>query len=89
MKFSKRSRSNKKRPVHTRSRTKPTTGQLELTEVIYMFREKIEGGEGERVAATCTCGTWRTTEEANTITAVAREAKLHAVASGHQLRKHH
>lgn len=82
MKFNKK---NKQRPA--RKRTKPTTGQLALVDIIYMDKTKNDEGV-EILFATCTCGGWMSSEDAKTITQIAHEAKAHAQESGHQLRKH-
>lgn len=75
-----------------RSRLKVTTGYLTSFDVIYLEKEKVTDEEGEeitRLFATCTCGQWRSSEEATTMVKVAYEAKAHSEASDHcRLRKH-
>jgi hypothetical protein len=81
----------KHRKPQVRRRTKPTTGQIELANVIYMDREWIENDEGLRVRAAfgaCTCGKWRSSPEATTLMKVGIEAKAHAEAGDCVLRFH-
>lgn len=64
-----------------RRKLKITTGKLISVDMVYMDREKIEdpetGEKKEMVYATCTCGKWRSSNEATTIQKVALEAKAH------------
>lgn len=76
-----------------RSRLKITTGQLVSYDTVYMDRESyfdVEKNEKTiRVYGLCTCGKWRTSEEATTIQKVANEAKAHVENSpGCRLRQH-
>lgn len=70
-----------------RSKLKPTTGQLILTDVLYMDREKDEEGKYQ-VYSACTCGKWRSSKGLTSIQKVALEAKAHADETGHRLRFH-
>lgn len=68
-----------------RTRLKPTTGQLEFRDVVYL--DKIKDAEGvEQVVAFCTCDKWKSSDEATTITKVALEAKAHVDASNGKCR---
>lgn len=69
-----------------RKRTKETTGQLELVDVIYMDREKDAEGKYQ-VFAACTCGMWRTDPDIRTFGKIGEAAKAHVDETGHQLRK--
>lgn len=75
------------RKIQIRKRTKPTTGKLTFVDVVYMDREKNADGVTELFSA-CTCDKWRSSSEAKTITAIAKEAKQHILESGHTFRKH-
>lgn len=71
------SKKNKKPQV--RKRQKPTVGQLEFTNVVYMERELVDGKV--QIFGTCTCKKWRSSPEATTITKVGLEAKQHVIDS--------
>jgi len=62
-----------------RKRTKATTGQREFINVCYLEREIIDGKV--QVYGVCSCNTWRSSKEADTITKVGLEAKKHILAS--------
>lgn len=74
-----------RRRGQSRKRIKPTTGQREFVNVVYMEKETVFDAETEetkkQIYATCTCGEWRTSSEATTINKVAMEAKAHVEAS--------
>jgi hypothetical protein len=73
----KKNKHNKKRAA--RGRTKPTTGQREFVNVVYMSREIVDGKV--QVYGVCSCNKWRSSKEATTITKVGLEAKAHILAS--------
>ena len=70
-----------------RKRLKPTVGQLQLVDVIYMDRERDEDGKWQ-VFSACSCGTWRSEKGLTSIQKVAMAGKAHAEETGHQLRFH-
>ena len=77
--------SKKNRKPQTRKRQKPTTGQLEFLDVVYL--DRVRDAEGtEQVVAVCTCDKFRSSVEATTITKVAMEAKAHVEASNGKCR---
>lgn len=75
------------RKIQIRKRIKETTGKLTFVDVVYMERKMGADGVVE-LYSTCTCDTWRSSLEAKTITAIAKEAKQHVLESGHAFRKH-
>ena len=79
-------RSKKNRKPQVRKRTKPTVGQAEWVDVVYMDRRKVDGVY--QIYAACTCDQWESSPEATTITKVAREAKTHVDGGRCQLRFH-
>jgi hypothetical protein len=84
----------RRNPPQLRRNTKPTTGQREFINVVYMEKENVFDPETEetkkQIYATCTCEKWRSSPEATTINKVAMEAKAHVEASEGkcQLRQH-
>lgn len=80
------SKKSKFRKPQIRKRQKKTVGQAEFVDVVYMDRETIDGKR--QVFAACTCGEWRSSPAAITITKVGMEAKAHVLAGKCQLRFH-
>lgn len=81
------------RKPQIRKRIKPTTGKLELVDVIYIDKERTPDPDNpkrkkEHFFGTCTCKQWRSSKEATTLKKIGEEAKQHVEESGHQLRKH-
>lgn len=70
-----------------RRRQKTTIGKLKFVDVIYLEKEKGPDGE-ENMVAVCSCGRWRSSEEATTFAKIGFEAKIHVEETGHQLRQH-
>ena len=71
-----------------RSNQKPTVGQREFINVVYMEKETID--DRKNVYAVCTCGNWRSSPEATTFGKIGKEAREHVLASEGkcQLRQH-
>lgn len=69
-----------------RNRTKETVGKLTFVDVVYMERGLADNKATLR--AVCTCDEWRSSDGALTIKAIAEEAKIHVLNTGHQFRKH-
>lgn len=67
-----------------RGKLKTTVGQMVMRDITYLDREPYVTDDGEtikRVYATCTCGNWRSSEDADTVLKVGREAQAHVESS--------